>query len=161
MTYNDKKSLYESIMNDVAKIVKKHLNEFGEFSEMDNIENLDKFRINLISGVGDKNVYVEYKIYKIGVRKFFEIHYHKDKNVNKPSHFDYRYIAQCDEEKGMKWRIEPFIDGKQVRGGWDPEPNFHSFIVSKYKEKILQMVEKSLGKKCREDLAEKIKNVVN
>lgn len=27
MTYNEKKSLYESIMRDVAKIVKRHLNE--------------------------------------------------------------------------------------------------------------------------------------
>ena len=29
MTYNEKKSLYESIMNDVAKIVKQHINELS------------------------------------------------------------------------------------------------------------------------------------
>ena len=32
MTYNEKKSLYESIMKDVAKIVKRQINEFEENS---------------------------------------------------------------------------------------------------------------------------------
>ena len=38
MTYNEKKSLYESIMKDVAKTVKKHLNE-----NKDSLENNAQF----------------------------------------------------------------------------------------------------------------------
>ena len=42
MTHNEMKSLYESIMQDVAKIVKKHINELSSTTYNDAAEAAEK-----------------------------------------------------------------------------------------------------------------------
>ena len=109
MTYNEKKSLYESIMKDVAKIVKQKLNERFDcpmpyrISSKDNIETLGGYRVKTVTG----SVY-EYKVIKRGENKFFEIHYHDDKKYP----YDMQWWAAC-EDGHLVWRVYPIREARR------------------------------------------------
>lgn len=157
MTYDEKKSLYEKIMKDVAKIVKEKLNESADrphpysISSKDKLDTLGGIRVKATSG----SIF-EYKIIKKGDDKFFEIHFHNDKKYP----FDMQWWAAC-EDGHLVWRVWPHKGGEEMRGnGYDFEPNFHAVLVRTYKDKIAQLIEKHLGKQCAQDFLDKVEKVV-
>ena len=57
MTYNEKKSLYESIMKDVAKIVKRQINESNDYRKVDDLDELELHIKRVLKG-NSKPLYI-------------------------------------------------------------------------------------------------------
>ena len=158
MTYNEKKTLYESIMKEISKVVKKELNEQIEYKRpysipesTDKIKNIDAIRVKATNGA----VY-EYKIIEVDNTKFFEIH------INEKEYpYDMQWWAAC-EDNHLVWRVWPHKRNEEMRGnGYGFEPNFHAVLVWSYKEKIAQLINKYMGQQCAQDFIDKVKKVVN
>ena len=57
MTYNEKKSLYESIMKDIAKIVKRQINESNDYRKVDDSDELELHIKRVLKG-NSKPLYI-------------------------------------------------------------------------------------------------------
>ena len=117
MTNTQKRSLYESIMRDVAKTVKRHLNE--DFFDKDNIFDKDTFNDNY-------RRYVDNSVFKFLDKCDVNTLYDKNNNtkfINLFSDFDCLYLNNgkiCidisakyrdrDEEKSVQWIDDFHID---------------------------------------------------